>query len=51
MAKVEVYWPTSDTRQIFEDVAAGSTYEIVEGDATIRASAVSPLPFKAAGAQ
>ena len=38
--RVEVYWPTSDTRQTFENLAAGASYEIVEGDATIR-------PFKA----
>jgi hypothetical protein len=47
VAKVEVYWPTSDTRQTFEDLAAGASYEIVEGDATIRPSEVRPLPFKA----
>jgi hypothetical protein len=44
---VEVYWPTSDTTQRFENLAPGRMYEIVEGDATIRGRDVMPSPFRA----
>jgi hypothetical protein len=35
---LEVWWPTSRTRQVFHDVAADRKIEIVEGESAIRAS-------------
>jgi hypothetical protein len=46
--RVEVYWPTSDTRQTFEDLLPGRLYEIVEGDSELRSRELTPLPFRAA---
>ena len=36
MAQLEVYWPTTDKTQVFEDLAADQAIEIVEGDANFR---------------
>jgi hypothetical protein len=35
LAGLEVYWPASDTRQVFEDVALDRAYRIVEGAADL----------------
>jgi hypothetical protein len=44
IASIEVYWPTSDTRQRFEDVAVERRYRIVEGEQSLR-----PLEVRAPG--
>ena len=35
--RLEVYWPTSDTTQVFEGVACDRTVRIVEGEDELRA--------------
>lgn len=34
--RLEIYWPTSDTRQVFENLALNQTIEVVEGEAMYR---------------
>lgn len=34
--KLDVYWPTSDTHQVFTDVAVDRAYRIVEGEPELR---------------
>ena len=34
--RARVYWPTSDTRQVFRDVAVGGRYAVTEGSAELR---------------
>ena len=40
---LEVYWPTSDTTQVFHNVASDQAYRIVEGNAELQS--VSLVPF------
>jgi hypothetical protein len=47
VAKLEVYWPASDTTQVFTDLAAGATLEIVEGASAVRR--VERAPFRLGG--
>jgi len=37
VSRVEVYWPTSDTTQTFEDLEVGRFYRVTEGDDDIEA--------------
>jgi hypothetical protein len=43
--RVEVYWPTSDTTQTFDDLALDQRHRIIEGEPSVR-----PLEVRAAGA-
>jgi ASPIC and UnbV/FG-GAP-like repeat len=40
---VEVYWPTSQTRQVFRDVAMGHAIEITEGQQEFRVLSWVPI--------
>jgi len=43
---LEVYWPTSDQTQRFQDVAAGRVIQITEGDPEIKELPLPRLTFK-----
>ena len=45
VAKLEIYWPTSDTTQHFENVAAGQIIRISEGVDAIEKIAFESFPF------
>jgi hypothetical protein len=47
VAKLELYWPASDTTQTFTDVPADATLEIVEGAKTYRT--IPPRPIALGG--
>jgi len=47
--ELEVYWPTSDTRQVWRDVAVDQFLEIEEGRAEYRILALHPAPFQGPG--
>ena len=51
VSRLEVYWPTSDSSQIFRQVAAGQTIEITEGDDTFRHLPNRRVRFRTAGSQ
>jgi hypothetical protein len=44
IARLEVYWPTSDTTQVFHDIAADQAIEITEFASAYRPLNWSPLP-------
>ena len=44
VAKLEVYWPTSGTTQVFRDLAADQAIEITEFEEGYRKLDSSPLP-------
>ena len=41
--KLEVFWPTSNTRQVFENVPVDRAFEVVEGEKELRAVKLQPL--------
>jgi hypothetical protein len=43
VARLEIYWPRSDTTQVFTDVPADAKLEIVEGRREYRV--ITPRPF------
>ena len=47
--KLEIYWPTSDSTQTFEDVAVDRTLEITEGSHEPREVTLTPYRFSHAG--
>ena len=51
VARLEIYWPTSDSSQIFRNVAADQAIEITEGDDTIRPVPHQRVPFSSQGAR
>jgi hypothetical protein len=44
VAKLEIFWPTSGTRQVFTDVPAGQLIVITEGEENFRRIDVKSLP-------
>ncbi len=44
--RLEIEWPASKTRQIFENVAANQFLEITEGEAEYRVLPVAAMPFR-----
>ena len=45
VAEVEVFWPTSDTTQVFKSLSAGQLVEITEGADSTKSIALEPFPF------
>jgi hypothetical protein len=50
VASVEVYWPTSKTRQVFKDIAVNQSIEIKENEKTWTKRPYPAVPFKTAAA-
>ena len=42
---IEVYWPTSDTQQVFKDVAADQAIEITEGEDDLKVTELQTFAF------
>lgn len=51
VARLEIYWPVSDSTQIFQDLAVDQTIEITEGSDTFRLVAVQLARFSSHGAR
>jgi hypothetical protein len=45
--RLEVWWPATDRRQVFEDVPRDGFFRVVEGDDDLEALAVAAHPFPA----
>jgi hypothetical protein len=43
---LEIYWPTSDSRQQFQDVAADQIVEITEGESKYRSLPAKSFSFR-----
>jgi hypothetical protein len=46
IAALEVYWPTSDTTQVFRDVAANRFVELSEAAVNFKQRDLKPLKLK-----
>lgn len=46
VATLEVYWPTSDTKQTFHDVPSDSRIVITEFETRYSATPIAPIPFR-----
>ena len=47
--RLEVYWPTSDTTQVFENAPLDATVEVTEGRPELRRIELSPVVLKGRG--
>jgi hypothetical protein len=47
--RLEIYWPTSDTTQVFEDVAADQAIEVTEGEEAFEVTTLAPFTFATDG--
>jgi hypothetical protein len=43
--KLEIYWPTSDSTQVFEELPANQTIVITEGSEAVESVTLKPFPF------
>lgn len=51
ISRLEVYWPTSDSTQVFHDLPIGARIEIEEGASQLRELDLKPTPFPASAPQ
>lgn len=46
ITKLEIFWPVSQTEQVFENISANQFLEIIESQDTFRVRNLSPMPLK-----